>query len=95
MSHGEDLRAETDAAFASAIVEAPREADVSDVDRALIAYAEKLTLRPGEITSADLDALRAVGLDDRGIHDAAQVVSLFNYYNRVADGLGVALADDG
>ena len=38
---------------------------------------------------ADVRALRAVGWDDRAVHDAAQVVAYFNYINRVADGLGV------
>lgn len=37
----------------------------------------------------DPDALRALGLDDRAIHDATQVIGYFNYINRVADALGV------
>jgi len=39
--------------------------------------------------SADLDHLRAQGLDDRAIHDAVQVIGFFNYATRVADALGV------
>ena len=39
----------------------------------------------------DVDALRAVGLADPAIHDASQVVSYFNYINRIADALGVEL----
>ena len=39
-------------------------------------------------------ALRDQGLDDRAIHDAAQVVAYFAYINRVADGLGVDLEPD-
>jgi len=41
--------------------------------------------------AADLEPLRAAGLDDRAIHDAVQAVSYFNYINRVADALGVDL----
>ncbi|HYX86892.1 MAG TPA: hypothetical protein VE777_18130 [Gaiellales bacterium] len=41
-----------------------------------------------------MTALRAAGLDDRAIVDANQVVSYFNYVNRVADGLGVELEAD-
>ena len=41
------------------------------------------------MTEADLDALRAVGLDDTACHDAIQVIAYFNYINRVADALGV------
>jgi alkylhydroperoxidase family enzyme len=35
--------------------------------------------------------LRALGLDDRAIHDAIQVVAYFNYINRVADAVHVDL----
>ena len=35
--------------------------------------------------------LRDVGLTDRDIHDAVQVISYFNYINRVADALGTDL----
>lgn len=58
-------------------------------ERALCAWAEKLTLAPGAMTRADADGLRAAGWDDREIHDACQIVSYFNYVNRIADGLGV------
>ena len=39
--------------------------------------------------AADLDILRSFGFDDRAIHDATQVISYFNYINRIADSLGV------
>ena len=38
---------------------------------------------------ADIAALRESGWGDEDIHDAAQVVSYFNYINRIADSLGV------
>jgi alkylhydroperoxidase family enzyme len=41
------------------------------------------------MSSTDLDILRAHGFDDRGIHDAAQVIAYFNYITRIADSLGV------
>lgn len=41
------------------------------------------------MTAEDVDALRRHGFGDRAIHDAAQVVASFNYFNRVADGLGL------
>jgi alkylhydroperoxidase family enzyme len=37
----------------------------------------------------DVDALRAHGLSDEAIHDAVQVISYFNYVNRVADAIGI------
>lgn len=51
----------------------------------------KLTLEPGNMVEADVEALRAAGFCDTGIHDIAQVTALFNFYNRLADGLGIAI----
>ena len=48
-----------------------------------------MTLRPQEADESHVQELRAVGLDDRAIHDMAQVCAYFNYINRVASGLGV------
>lgn len=56
----------------------------------MLAYAMKLTHSPGDMVEADVQALREVGLSDAQIHDTAQVTALFNYYNRIADGLGIA-----
>jgi uncharacterized peroxidase-related enzyme len=64
-------------------------AKLAPVDRALCAYAEKLTVHPGDMEEADLNRLRHHGLGDRAIHDATQVISYFNYINRMADALGV------
>jgi alkylhydroperoxidase family enzyme len=57
----------------------------------LCVYAEKLTHRPWEMTAADVGPLRSAGFDDVAIHDAIQVVSYFNYINRVADAVHVDL----
>ena len=56
---------------------------------ALLEFGEKLTRAPESVGAADVDRLREAGWNDRAIHDAVQVVSYFNYINRVADGLGV------
>lgn len=60
-------------------------------DAALCAYAVKLTRTPSEMAESDVEALRAVGLDDVAIHDAVQVIAYFNYINRVADAVDVEL----
>ena len=66
-------------------------APLSGVDRALCDHAITLTRAPWSVTQADIDHLRSLGLSDRAINDATQVVSFFNYINRIADGLGVDL----
>jgi alkylhydroperoxidase family enzyme len=45
------------------------------------------------MSPADLDGLRAQGLDDPAIHDAVQVIAYFNYITRIADALGVEPED--
>ena len=76
-----------------AIVRNWRDAELSEADRALCTYAEKLTLRQHEAGPSDLDVLRSFSFDDTAIHDATQIIGYFNYITRVADGLGVEPED--
>jgi len=46
-------------------------------------YAEKLTVTPWRLTRADLDGLRALGLDDAGLLDAISVASFQNIAARL------------
>lgn len=68
-------------------------AELSTADRELLQYAIKLTKNPASVVESDIESLRDEGFDDRGIHDASQVISYFNYVNRIADGLGVELEE--
>ena len=52
-------------------------------------FAEKLTLQPSTITKLDIDTLSNYDLSDKEISEVVQIVSYFNYINRVADGLGL------
>jgi uncharacterized peroxidase-related enzyme len=55
----------------------------------LVYYARKLTLLPGAAGKQDIEELRQVGLTDLEIMQAVQVVAYFNYFSRIANGLGV------
>ena len=66
-----------------------RQAKIEDETRILLEYAEKVTLTPADCKAEDLDKLRQAGYSDEQIHDAVQVISYFNYINRIADALGV------
>jgi len=68
-----------------------RQAPLSAADKALCAFAVKLTRKPAAMTEEDVETLRRHGFEDRAIHDATQVVGYFNYINRVAEALGVNL----
>ena len=57
--------------------------------RCLCDFAMKVTLEPSKVGGADVDAMRAEGWSDAAIHDALQVVSYFNYINRIADAVGI------
>jgi uncharacterized peroxidase-related enzyme len=72
-------------------VEAGRvaEAALSPADRAMVAFALKLTHTPAAMTRDDVETLRAHGFSDAAVHDVVQVTALFAYYNRLADGLGI------
>ncbi len=48
-----------------------------------------MTHTPAAVRPQDLDTLRKQGLGDRDILDAVEVISYFNYINRVADALGI------
>ncbi len=68
-----------------------REANLTDIDKALCVWAEKLTRNPHDVAKADVRELQDAGLSPEAISDAAQVIGYFNYINRIADGLGVDL----
>jgi uncharacterized peroxidase-related enzyme len=64
---------------------------VSGNDRldAVCAHAAKLTTNPAEMTEADLELLRAVGLSDLDLLDLNNMVAYYCYINRVVMGLGL------
>ena len=66
-----------------------RNADLEPPVRALCDLALQMTREPASISAGDIDSLRAHGWSDAAIHDAIQVISYFNYVNRVADAVGI------
>jgi uncharacterized peroxidase-related enzyme len=66
-----------------------RQADLDPRVRALCDLAVRMTREPASVDAGDVDGLRRLGWSDAGIHDAIQVVSYFNYINRVADAVGI------
>jgi uncharacterized peroxidase-related enzyme len=61
-----------------------RGADVTDRQRAMLAFATKLARSPEGTEPADLEALRAAGFDDDEIWDIGAITSFFALSNRMA-----------
>jgi alkylhydroperoxidase family enzyme len=55
---------------------------------ATLAFLEKLTLRPDELDPVDAEAVRAAGVSDEALRDAATVCALFSMIVRLANALG-------
>jgi alkylhydroperoxidase family enzyme len=62
-----------------------RTAPIDQRLRATLGFLEKVTLAPGDVTSADTDAVRAAGVSDEAIEDALAVCVSFNLIDRLAD----------
>ena len=61
---------------------------------AMLKYAGKLTLDPGNMIEKDVEKLRNEGIDDGKILELNQIVGYFNYVNRLLNGLGVKTTGD-
>jgi uncharacterized peroxidase-related enzyme len=72
----------------SAVLDDWRAAPIEEKLRAMLAFLEKLTLRPDDVTPDDIKPLRAAGLSNDAIEDAIHVCALLNVINRIADSLG-------
>jgi alkylhydroperoxidase family enzyme len=55
----------------------------------MLDYVVKLTKDATKVWKEDIERLRSVGFDDRGILQITLIASWFSYINRVADALGV------
>jgi len=90
--HGAGLRKLTkDDELVELLTEDWRNAPLSAADRAMLIYAEKLTIRPWEMVEEDVVQLREAGFSDAAILDINQVTGYYAFVNRLADGLGVEL----
>jgi uncharacterized peroxidase-related enzyme len=62
-----------------------RKADVTDRQKAMLAFALKISLRSAEVVDADFDALREHGFSDEDIWDIGAIASFFALSNRMAN----------
>jgi uncharacterized peroxidase-related enzyme len=58
----------------------------------LLAYLRKLTLMPAKMVKADADAVYAAGWNETALYHAVSICALFNFFNRLVDGVGLDAA---
>lgn len=68
-----------------------RTADLPPRMMAALEFADLLTRRPQEVRESDVEALRDAGWSDEEIVDIVHETALFNYMNRMSQGLGVEM----
>jgi uncharacterized peroxidase-related enzyme len=89
-AHAEFLRAASqDADLATQIKTDFRKAKISDQDRRMLEFAEKLTKFPWLLAESDIRLLREGGFNDVEILHIVLGSAHFNYLNRMADGIGI------
>jgi len=64
-------------------------APITAQERVMVDYVVQLTKDATKIRKDDIERLRRVGFDDRGILQITMIAAWFNSINRVADALGV------
>jgi hypothetical protein len=72
-----------------AVLEDFATAPISDRDKALFEFLEKMNAQSNRIRKADIDALKVVGWSEEAIYDAITVCALFRFYNAWIDATGV------
>ena len=64
-------------------------AAVTDAERALLKFAQLVTLRASETKPSDTQKLREHGWIDEQIAEAVYITAMFAFFNRVADAFGI------
>ncbi|TCP40604.1 peroxidase-related enzyme [Rhodovulum marinum] len=90
VAHGAAVRELSgDPKLGEAMVMNYRAAPLNARQRAMLDFAEKLTLESHRVEEADRQALRDQGFSDRDIWDIAAVAGFFNMSNRIASASGM------
>ena len=67
-----------------------RTAPITDRERALFAFIEKMNRESNRLRQEDVDEAKAAGWSDEALYDAITVCSLFQFYNNWIDATGVS-----
>ncbi len=95
VAHGAAVRALSgDPVLGEAMVMNWRAVALEPRQRAMLEFAEKITISSAKTEEADRQALRDAGFSDRDIFDIAAIAGFFNMTNRVASAVGMRPNDE-
>ncbi len=86
-------RAALGEALTQAVFDDWRTAPISEALRAALGVVNTLTLRPEDLSPAQIDLARAAGVSDAQIAEAIHICGAFCMIVRIADTLGFAVPD--
>jgi alkylhydroperoxidase family enzyme len=81
-------------AFIAGVIRDLETSGLSEKEKALFRFVDRVNSCSQSITAADMGPLRAAGWDDDAIYYAITVCALFNFYNRWVDASGVHVLSD-
>ena len=76
-------------ALVRAVLDDYRTSPLSDAEKALFAFVEKVNGASNQIRREDVEAVTRAGWSEEAVYDAVTVCALFNFYNRWIDATGV------
>lgn len=65
-------------------------APISDEEKVLFAFLEKMNRESNRLSADDVRLLKEAGWSEEAIYDAITVCALFNFYNKWIDATGVS-----
>ncbi len=78
-----------DAENVAAVLKDYRTAPISDAEKALFRFLDKVNRQSNAIGPADIAEVKAAGWPEEALYDAISVCAIFNFYNRWIDSTGV------
>ena len=78
-----------DRPLVTAVLQDYRTAPISDREKALFAFIEKVNRESSRLRVEDVEEVKAAGWSDEALYDAITVCALFNFYNKWIDATGV------
>ena len=73
----------------AAVLKDYRTAPISDAEKALFNFLDKVNRQSNTIGPADIAEVKAAGWPEEALYDAISVCAIFNFYNRWIDSTGV------